>query len=87
MEHFLARLQALDRPQKVRIAFVLTTGIMIAVVVIWLFYFNTVLTPIETSATDESVSTSGFSFWQSMKKSTASLFDRFTGAKQYNVEP
>jgi hypothetical protein len=86
MEQYLAKLQALDRPKKVRIAIILTTGIMIAVIVIWLFYFNSVIGVHEAASDNQAVDTHEFSFWQSIKRSTANIVDKFTGAKQIEVK-
>ena len=98
MGAWLRKIQESDNRTKMRAAIGLTVLSMTIVIIVWLFYFDTLATFGNQPARVEEAKTDEFSLWGSVKNGTALMFEnvkqgvsnvtkRFTGEKQYDVVP
>lgn len=76
MGTYLEKLQNADDRTKWRYGTAITTVVMVLVIYIWLAYFNTLVAP-QTTATNAEVGDEGFSFWETTKQETASMYNGF----------
>jgi ABC-type thiamin/hydroxymethylpyrimidine transport system permease subunit len=86
MENFLKRLQDADTATKRRILMFSSAVIMVAVLYVWLAYFNSLLADagspavISTTAGEPSAVAAEVSFLETMKRGTAVLYENVAGA-------
>lgn len=89
MEEFLKRLQNSDQRTKMRVAVAVTSVLMVAVIVVWLSYFNT-LVGVDSVAQTSDIESDEFSFWGSVKSGTAMMFNNVKGifgSKDIDIKP
>jgi hypothetical protein len=95
---YLQKLQTADDATKRRYGALFALIIMAIVIYIWLAYFNTIITPVARVATVAPEEEMGFSFWDTVSKETASVYNAFanqlskikemiTKPKEYEVMP
>ena len=85
MRKFLIKIQQGGEDKKKLTVIVGSAVIMVAVIYVWLSYFNSLilssdnpsLSPIQSSENVKSEAKSGFSIWRTMKGGLAAIYDSF----------
>ena len=83
MSNFLEKLQSAPESTKRRWMVVITAVIMVAVIYVWLAYFNSLIAggfsrTVSLEQQNPPVA-GGVSFWQTLKNGMANLYEIFTG--------
>ncbi|HUZ92651.1 MAG TPA: hypothetical protein VNG29_01490 [Candidatus Paceibacterota bacterium] len=93
MNNFIQKLQSLPDAQKHRVMIVATAVVMVAIVYVWLAYFNGLVSGFSNQATDvpavaapaaagspgAGATAGGFTFLQTMRSGAAILWNAFDG--------
>ena len=88
---FLDKLRALGEEKKKILLIVIVAIVMIAVIYLWLGYFNNLVVGFNESQIASPERAEGFSFWQTMRAGVAAIYDNFSGIfgspKEYMINP